>query len=170
MLEIGLRTTGDRSFLIGGLKSAILDLLGDLSKSDDLDSISISILEKNDQFSCVKPTYCSTWQLLEQHPRLGGASYLGLVWDIFCSRVRVIPSIYSSITGRIYLLFNTANSALTTHKVLPATYSSTAVAAVNSSTIDNAVNSEQIAVVFHFPFPCCLLKKTIKLIHTNSRQ
>ena len=38
--------------LVGGLKSAIFDLLGDLSKSDDLDSISISIsiLEKNNQF------------------------------------------------------------------------------------------------------------------------
>ena len=48
VLEIALRTTGDRSFLIGGLTSAIFHLLGDLSKSDDLDSISIpiSILEK----------------------------------------------------------------------------------------------------------------------------
>ena len=38
-----MRTTGDRSFLIGGLKSAIFDLLDDLSKSDDLDSISNAI-------------------------------------------------------------------------------------------------------------------------------
>ena len=42
------RSENDRrsSFLIGGLESAIFDLLGDLSKSGDLDWFSISILKK----------------------------------------------------------------------------------------------------------------------------
>ena len=53
VLEIALRTTGDRSFLIVDLQSAIFDLLGDISRIDDLDSISISISilgKKNGQF------------------------------------------------------------------------------------------------------------------------
>ena len=69
VLEIVLGTTGDRSFLIGGLKSAIFDLLGDLSKSDDLNSISISILEKRGP---VLMRHAYVLQLLELHPRFWG--------------------------------------------------------------------------------------------------
>ena len=93
MLEIALRTTSDRSFLIGGLKSAIFDLMGDLSNSDDLDSISISILEKK------RPVLmCQVYVLLlavsfKTLPTFLGTNYLGVVLDIFCSRIRVIPSI-----------------------------------------------------------------------------
>ena len=54
---IALRTIGDRSFLIGGLKSAIFDLLGDLSKSDDLDSISISIVDYRKKTALMRHAY-----------------------------------------------------------------------------------------------------------------
>ena len=135
---IALRTIGDRSFLIGGLKSAIFDLLGDLSKSDDLDSISISIsiLEKK------RPVLmCRAYVLLlllQNFTHVCRENYLGLVWDIFCSRVRVIPG-----------------TQLTRYHVLSTTgiyNSSTAVAAVNSSNIDNAVRLYRplLYSIFHF--------------------
>ena len=72
--EITLRTTGDRSFLIGGLNSAIFDLLDELSESDDLDSISISIsiLEKKNNFdaSRVRTAFRTA-------PTFLGTNYLG---------------------------------------------------------------------------------------------
>ena len=89
MLEIALRTTGDQSLVIGGLILAIFDLLGDLSKSDDLGSISIWILQKKIP-ELIR--HLRTAVAFGTAPTFFGTNWLGLVWDIVCRRVRVIPS------------------------------------------------------------------------------
>ena len=87
-----MRTTGDRSFLIGGLKSAIFDLLDDLSKSDDLDSIS-NDLDSRKKATSFDASRVRTTVAFRTAFTFLGTNNLGLVWDIFCSRIRVIPSI-----------------------------------------------------------------------------